>query len=289
MGTVILYSIIVLAGIAAIFAVIIYFVGEKFKVLEDPRIDEIQDVLPGANCGGCGKAGCRAFAEALVKANSFEGLFCPVGGNDLNKAIGPILGIVAVEKDPEIAVVRCAGTKVKAPAKVEFDGPNTCLFAHMLYQGESGCSFGCFGLGDCVVSCQFDAIQIDETTGLPVVNEKCCACGACVKACPRSIIELRKKGPKDRRIFVSCVNKEKGGPAKKNCEVACIGCSKCVKVCKFDAITITNNLAYIDFNKCKLCRKCTTECPTGAIWELNFPERKPKAEQESSAEVKTEA
>ena len=110
-----------------------------------------------------------------------------------------------------------------------------------------------------------------------------------MKACPRSIIELRKKGPKDRRIFVSCVNKEKGGPAKKNCEVACIGCSKCVKVCKFDAITITNNLAYIDFNKCKLCRKCTTECPTGAIWELNFPERKPKAEQESSAEVKTEA
>jgi ferredoxin len=120
---------------------------------------------------------------------------------------------------------------------------------------------------------------MNPETGLPVVNNKCTACGACVEACPRDIIELRKKGPKDRRIFVSCINQEKGGPAKKNCAVACIGCSKCQKECKFDAITIENFLAYIDFQKCTLCRKCVEVCPTDAIWEVNFKPRKPKQPQ----------
>jgi ferredoxin len=118
-----------------------------------------------------------------------------------------------------------------------------------------------------------------------VVNDKCVACGACVKACPRNIIELRFKGPKDRRIFVSCVNKERGGPAKKNCAVACIGCGKCEKECKFDAITVENFLAYIDHEKCKLCRKCFPVCPTGAIHELNFPPKKEKPPKAETAET----
>jgi len=135
-----------------------------------------------------------------------------------------------------------------------------------------------------VESCKFDAMYMDEETGLPVVIEdNCVACGACVDACPRGILELRNKGKKSRRIFVSCINKEKGGPAKKNCSVACIGCGKCEKVCKFDAITIENNLAYIDYEKCKLCRKCEPECPTGAIHELHFPPRKVKPATEAAA------
>ncbi|MBE0652044.1 MAG: 4Fe-4S binding protein, partial [Bacteroidales bacterium] len=145
-----------------------------------------------------------------------------------------------------------------------------------LFSGEGGCMFGCLGQGDCVEACDFDAIYMNPETGLPVVKDNCTACGSCVDACPRGIIEMRKRGIKDRRIFVSCVNKEKGGPAKQNCEVACIGCTKCVKVCKFDAITITDFLAYIDFNKCTLCRKCVEECPTNSIWEVNFKPRKPK-------------
>jgi len=114
---------------------------------------------------------------------------------------------------------------------------------------------------------------------LPVIKDNCVACGACVKACPRNILELRPRGRKEKRIFVSCVNKEKGAPAKKNCSVACIGCGKCEKVCEFDAITITDFLSYINFDKCKLCRKCVEVCPTNSIWEVNFKPRKPKAEK----------
>ena len=124
-------------------------------------------------------------------------------------------------------------------------------------------------------ACKFDAIHIDPDTGLPVViDEKCTACGACVKACPRFIIELRKRGPKSRRIFVNCISQDKGPVAKKACTVACIGCGLCVKACPFEAITLKNNLAYIDYDKCRLCRKCAPVCPTHAIIEANLPERK---------------
>jgi len=280
---IIIYSMITLAGLGIASAVILYFVAQKFKVIEDPRIDIVADILPGANCGGCGFAGCRNFAEAIVKAESLEGLACPVGGAVVMGNVGQAMGLTVEATEPKIAVVRCNGSKAHAPAKVVFDSASRCSFAHSLFSGESGCPDGCLGLGDCVVSCHFDALHIDSETGLPVVNDKCVACGACVKACPRGVIELRYKGKKDRRVFVSCINTEKGAIAKKNCEVACIGCGKCVKVCPFDAITLANNLAYIDFEKCKLCRKCVAECPTGAIHELNFPTRKePVATSEQS-------
>jgi ferredoxin len=123
---------------------------------------------------------------------------------------------------------------------------------------------------------------MDNVTCLPVINDdKCTSCGACVKACPRNIIELRKKAKKDRKIYVACVNCDKGGPARRACKVACIACNKCYKVCEFDAIKIENNLAYIDASKCTFCRKCVEECPTSSILELNFPPRKPKIEKQA--------
>lgn len=286
MNQFVLFAIIALAGIGVLAAIILYFVAQKFRVIEDPRIDIVTDLLPAANCGGCGFAGCRNFAEKIVKTGSLEGLNCPVGGNTVMKQIATAMGLDAVETDPMVAVLRCNGSLVHAPAKVVYDGASSCVFAHNLFSGSRGCPHGCIGLGDCVLACQFDAMYIDEATGLPVIiQEKCVACGACVKACPRVIIEMRKVGPKSKRIYVDCVNREKGAVARKNCEVACIGCGKCVKICPHDAIVMENNLAYISFEKCKLCRKCVEECPTNAIVELNFPLRKPKPDAEKTEAV----
>lgn len=277
MSTTIIYTIISLSAIGAVAAIILYVVAQKFKVYEDPRIDQVEDALPAANCGGCGYPGCRGFAEALVKADDLSELYCPVGGNDVMKTVADILGKTVEEKDPLVAVVRCSGSPDKRKRTNEYDGATSCAIASSLYAGETGCQYGCLGLGDCVEVCDFDAIHMNPVTGLPeVIDDNCTACNACVTACPNDIIELRKKNKKDRKIFVSCVNHDKGGVAKKACDVACIGCGKCVKVCPFDAITLDNFLAYIDPNKCKLCRKCVEECPTNAILEVNFPPRKKK-------------
>lgn len=277
MTNMILTAVLTLGIIGAIFAILLYFVAQKFKVVEDPLIDEVAEVLPGANCGGCGKSGCRALAEAFVKQGSMEGLYCPVGGGDVAAKIAAVLGCAAEATEPKVAVVRCNGTCANAAPKNHYDGLRDCAFANTVYAGESGCMFGCLGYGSCAAACQFGALRVDPATGLPVVDaDRCTACGACVKACPRGIIELRKKGPKDRRVYVACRNKEKGAAARKACNAACIGCGKCAKTCPFGAITVENNLAYIDPALCRLCRKCVAECPTGAIHAANFPPLPPK-------------
>lgn len=289
MSTTILFTIISLSAIGSAAALILYFVAQKFKVYEDPRIDKVEEALPAANCGGCGYPGCRGFAEALVKSDDISELYCPVGGNETMAEVAKILGKEVEAKEPLVAVVRCSGSPEHRQRANQYDGASSCVISSNLYAGETGCQYGCLGLGDCVDVCDFDAIYMDEETGLPVVvDDNCTACGACVKACPNDIIELRKKNKKDRKIFVSCVNQDKGGIARKACKVACIGCGKCVKVCPFDAITLDNFLAYIDPNKCKLCRKCVTECPTNAILEINFPPRKVKEEKDEPKTEQTE-
>lgn len=273
--SILIYAVVALTLIGVIAAALLYFTAQKFKVEEDERIGKVAALLPGANCGGCGLAGCRNLAEAIVKRGDIDGPSCPVGGNEVMTKIASVIGVEAVAAVPKVAVVRCAGSFAAAKSKSQYDGIQSCAYANSLFAGESGCRYGCLGCGDCTRACKFDAISIDKTTGLPVVDdEKCTGCGACARACPRSIIELRNKGPKNRRVFVSCVNAEKGAVAKKNCDNACIGCGKCVKVCPFEAISLDKNHAYIDFNKCKMCRKCVEECPTGAIHAVNFPPKK---------------
>lgn len=274
-------AVMVLGAIALIAAFVLFFVSKKFAVIEDPRVGQVQEALPGANCGGCGYPGCSGFAEALVKgadSGSIDGLFCPVGGSEVMTRVANLLDMAIANSEPMVAVVRCNGTCENRPRIAVYDGLRTCAAMHSTSTGETGCGFGCLGCGDCVSACQFDAIHMNPETGLPeVVDDLCTSCGACVKACPRHIIELRKKGPKNRRIYVQCVNMDKGAVARKACQVACIGCGKCLKACRFDAINIENNLSYIDYSKCKLCTKCVDECPTNAIAMVNFPVRKPKS------------
>ena len=285
MTTTLIFTIVSLTLLGLLLALVLYMVARKFYVEEDPRIDDVEAIMPGANCGGCGFAGCRAFAEGCVKSDSLDGLFCPVGGNDVMKKVASYLGREVQEKIPQTAVVRCNGNCDSRPKINHYEGYSSCAIMSVFYAGDTACKYGCLGHGDCCVVCEFDAIHMNPKTGLPEVDdEKCTACGACVKACPKFIIELRNKGPKNRRIFVSCINKDKGGVARKACAVACIGCTKCYQVCPFEAITMANNLAYIDYNKCKLCRKCVEVCPTHAIWEVNFPVRLPKKESSVSVE-----
>ncbi|MBP3244012.1 MAG: Fe-S cluster domain-containing protein [Bacteroidaceae bacterium] len=290
---VILIAVIVLGAIGLLASLVLFFASKKFAVHEDPRIGQVSEVLPQANCGGCGFPGCSGFAAACVKAadgGSLEGKLCPVGGQPVMEKVAAILGLEAAAAEPKVAVVRCNGSCQNRPRIVEYDGAISCRVANATGAGETACQFGCLGCGDCVGACKFDAIHMNPETGLPEVDEeKCTACGACSKACPRNIIEIRPKGRvvkgSARRVWVDCVNKDKGPVAMKACNVSCIGCGKCVKVCKFEAITLENNLAYIDPEKCKACGQCVNACNVRhaihATWEVPVP--KPKTEDAPAA------
>lgn len=290
--TFVLTPVLVLGILGLVLGLVLYAVSRKFKVEEDPRVGQIAELLPGANCGGCGLPGCAAFAAACVKADSMDGLKCTVCKSEVMQQIAAITGHAVEVGVEKVAVVRCNGSCQDRPSLRIYDGARSCAAASLMNGGATGCFYGCLGCGDCVRACKFNAISMDPETGLPVVDQdKCTACGACVKACPRFIIELRNKNKMDRRVYVSCVNRDKGPVAKKACAVACIGCGKCVKACPFEAITLENNLAYIDFEKCRLCRKCVDECPQHSISAVNFPVRKESKPQagEPAAEQNTES
>ena len=276
---VIILSIIVLGIIGIVGAAVLFVVARRFHVQEDPRIDEVEALLPGANCGGCGRSGCRDFAAACVCADTLDGLNCPSSSTETMKKIGEIVGLAAVAAKPKIAVIKCNGTCDLRPLWLA-SRRATCSVLASLGTGESACPSGCLGCGDCVTACPWGAMRMNPETGLPeVIEDKCVGCGACVKACPRAIIELRNKGPRGMRVYVACSNREKGAVAMKECKAACIGCAKCAKSCTHEAITVASNLAYIDFEKCKLCKKCVDQCPTHAIHAVNFPVKKAEPAQ----------
>lgn len=262
-------TILVLGITGIIAAVVLWFVAKKFYVYEDPRIGEVETLLPGANCGSCGYSGCHAFATACASATSLENLNCPGAGGEAMEKIADILGLTAVASVPKIAVVHCEGSCERRAHHNRYDGVRSCAIEASLYCGETLCQFGCLGCGDCERACPYDSIHIDPATGLPVVDvSKCVGCGRCVDACPRRIISLEPNRGDSALVWVACSNRERGAQAMKECESACIGCTKCARVCASGAVTMADFLSHIDADKCIGCGSCIEACPRGCISHL---------------------
>ncbi len=250
---------VVVVGLVA--GIILTIASKLFYVPVDETVAQLIEALPGANCGACGYAGCEDYANAMGEDRSLSISLCPVGGASCIEALGEILGVEGKAADPIVAWVKCKGSNDKTSKIMEYQGIQTCEAAATFFGGSGACQYGCMGIGDCVRSCDFDAIHIID--GVAVVDrEKCVGCGACEKACPKDIIMM---GPKKKTVYVGCSSKAAAAKARKACSVACIGCRKCFQVCKFDAIVVENNLAYIDLDKCKNCQQCVAVCPTEAI------------------------
>lgn len=268
MSELITANIIVLSLIALAAAVILYFAAQKFKVTGNPLAEKIAALLPQANCGACGKAGCQDFANACVNADAetFAHLYCPVGGSKVMNEIAKRLGYSTPEHEPTTAVLHCNGTCENAPDKVEYIGLQSCRLANRAFVGKTGCPNGCLRLGDCVRNCPFGAIEMDEQSGLPKVNpDKCTSCGACVRICPRGLYEIRPRGKNGVMVYVACSNKQKGAIARKNCKAACIACMKCTKICP--EVTVEENLSRIPpaVSAKTYGAELAANCPTGAI------------------------
>ena len=244
-----------------------------FFVPVDETAAALREVLPGANCGGCGFAGCDAYASAMAEDRDMPCNKCPVGGPAVAAKLAAILGVEAGSEDRKVAVVMCNGNKDVSKSLLEYQGPKSCKAAKQLFGGLKECQFGCLGLGDCVDACNYDSIRVINGVA-KVDRDACVACGACAKACPQSLIRI---SPVKNMVICHCHSTDKGGVTRKACEVGCIGCKKCESVCKFDSVHVTDNLAFINPDTCKNCGACAKVCPTGAIQNLRLKKKKPAA------------
>jgi electron transport complex protein RnfB len=250
----------IISGLGLIFGLGLSYASKKFEVKQDERIDLIRDVLPGANCAACGFSGCSAYAESLVEGTSAPNA-CPVGGQEVARKIGEILGIEAEEVEPVVARVMCNGNSEVSQQKFFYEGIEDCNAASNLFGGPLACTFGCVGMGNCVRACMFDAIVIEKGIAR-VIQSKCTGCGKCAQACPKGIIEMV---PSCSEYSVSCSSHDRGNIVRKNCGVGCIGCGRCARACTSEAITINDFLATIDSKKCTNCGECIKVCPTNSI------------------------
>ena len=286
MQTVII-AIVVLAALGAIFGLVLAFAAKAFAVEKDPREEAIAEVLPGANCGGCGFPGCGGYAA--VAAGKAPVNACAAGGAAVAAKIGEIMGVAAGDSVKKLAQVHCTGCGQNYK-KYEYVGLHDCVAASLLPGGgELGCAYGCLGLGSCEKACPFDAIHVVE--GVAQVDEdKCKSCGKCVDVCPKHIIALVPYKTR-RHVAIRCSSHDKGPDVRKNCDNGCIGCTLCAKSCPKEAISMIDNLAVIDYDKCIGCGICAQKCPRKLITvDGKVPEPKPAAPKPAApkAEAKTE-
>ena len=266
----IILAIAILGGLGLIFGLVLAAASKVFYVEVDPRLDALDDCLPGANCGGCGYAGCSAYAEAVLNGEAPIGA-CASGGDECAQAMAAIMGVKAEAVTRKVAFVCCSGERTYdkdgnmhggAKIKAEYEGFRNCLAASRVGgHGPLGCKFGCLGYGTCVRACKHGALKIRN--GIAVVDEDLCiGCMRCAKVCPRHLIISVEPG---REVVIPCASHAKGAVTNRVCTFGCIGCGLCKKICPEGAITVVDNLATIDYEKCKHCGLCATVCPKKLI------------------------
>ncbi len=256
----ILYPILALGGLGILFGVGLSLAAKKFCVSSDPRVDKIQNNLPGANCGACGMGGCSGLAEALTEGKCSVDK-CTVAEEENKAKIAQILGVEFKKSVRMVAVLHCGGG-IRVKDRFIYSGISDCVAANLNLGGQKSCTYGCLGFGTCARVCPFGAIKISKE-GLPVIDkEKCRACNKCVEACPKKLFSLI---PETHRVFVACRSLDQGKDTKVVCPVGCIGCKLCERACKFDAIHVIDNVAVIDYNKCTSCGACVKACPMKTI------------------------
>lgn len=257
----ILLAVAVLGVLGAVFGAILALASKIFYVEVDPKQKAIRQCLAGANCGGCGYPGCDGYAAAVAAGDASANL-CVAGGTETAAAVAEIMGVSAETAEKKLAFVCCSGTEGHTELRFNYSGPVDCRAA-MLFGGRSNktCTFACIGFGNCVRACQFDAMHIVD--GIAKADRsRCVGCGACAEACPKDIIKLI---PESQKIMPACGNKDKGAKVMKMCDFGCIGCMKCQRECPAGAITVTDNLASVDTEKCVQCGHCADICPRGII------------------------
>lgn len=260
----VLYAIAVLAALGAVFGAVLAIASRIFAVKTDARLPLLTAALPGANCGGCGYAGCQAYAQAVLDGKAKIGL-CAAGGADSAAKMSEVMGVEAVDVEKKVAMVKCRGQNHLL--KGRYDGIADCRSAMFVTgNGPSACPGGCLGFGTCTTVCKFDAIHVVD--GVARVDaDKCTGCMQCVEICPRKIIVPVTY---HTDIVVACSNHERGAKTRKNCDIGCIGCHLCEKQCEYDAIHVIDNLASIDYSKCVSCGRCAAICPRHLISDSNL-------------------
>lgn len=250
-----------MALLGGILGLVLAYASKKFRVEADPRIEKIAQCLPGANCGGCGFPGCGGYAAAIVEKGAAPDL-CAAGGATVAEKIASVMGQKITAKEPVFAFVRCYGSGVGV--RFHYSGVTDCKAASVMGLAGSfqNCPYGCLGLGSCIEACPFGAISFNEENVVSVDESACAGCGKCVDACPRHLISMV---PESQVILIRCSNIDRGAKANKECDHACIACGKCQRSCPAGAITIQNNVAVIDHDKCEKCGKCLESCPKHLI------------------------
>jgi len=258
----IIYASAVLGGLGLVFGILLAVFNQVFSVPVDTRAAAVLEVLPGANCGGCGHPGCEAFAQAVVEGKApVNG--CPVGGPELAAKLGTMMGVNPGDTKRMAATVNCQGTAERCKPKFRYQGMSDCLSASLISGGSKACEYACLGLGTCAAACPFEAIRVDSRLRIAVVDpDKCTGCQVCVAACPKKVLSMQ---PVDAPVRILCHAALEGKPTGGNCKAGCVSCDRCGEACRFGAITMVNHLPTIDLEKCTGCLMCAEVCPTEAI------------------------